>query len=596
MARTNTNSGGGGGGTPASPLNGFQYNNGGVFGADELAKRDPTTKESVIKRTFDSTVSNTVLEIPVTFFAESYTGAFNPGDLVETRFGESTGTLLDVATISIDQTNFTNETYTGTWSGGVLPEGDYQGSIGTYAYNVEITDVNAEAFSISGASGTFTPGETITGSVSGETAIVITQGTNNLIVKTVSGPFTSAETITGGTSGVTASYNSVEAVTDVFTMSYSGGSIVGSLYNSAEYSLDGITVTFAATTGNTLADEFDFDVVFGPQNIYIFYITGFSGSLLSGETRLNNLTVTGNTNDGELSALQSLITTGAAVATFDVTAGFTPTSDGTIGAITGDDYVYNVTSGTPQPNDFLFVAGIEGSAFPIRSVTSGPVTTTITTGYVTLDDIGQSLPGSGMLATSGSDKVFAGVYDATSIGGTNKSLGVVSTINSVDSAYFFPVADGTAGQGLVTDGAGNVSFQDVGQGISSIKVIVPSADLLAVVTGNTPYELIPGPGSGKFIDVISASCFLNFNTTAYDFDGNLSIGTGGDASSKDGGEITISPYDAINESNSKFSVITGKYGRKSAGEALYLNKGAATTVTQGDSELYIYITYRIGNL
>ncbi len=451
-----------GGGTPAGSDSEVQYNIGGAFGSDALFKRDPITKETIAKRTFDLTVNNTVLEIPVFFYTDTpYTGTFNPGDIVETRFGESTGTLLDLEVITVpNQTSFTNKTYTGTWSGGLTPGGYYTGSYGTYAYNLEITDTAAEELFVTAVSGTFTPGETVTGGTSGETAIVITQvvdGSTYLYVKSASGPFTLGETITGGTSGQTAVYQTLYATTDIFTMTAPGGTIVGAVSRANRFAIDGISVGIDSYTG-TLGDEFDFDTVFGDRNIYIFYITGFSGSLFSGGTRLNNLTVTGNTNDGGLNAIQSLITTGAAVTTFDFTTQ-TQTSTGTIGSITGDDYTYEIISGSPSDNDAFFVGF---TLFFIRSVTSGPVTTTITTGYVTLDDIGQSLPGSGILATSGSDKVFAGVYDASSLGGTNKSFGVVSTINSVDSAYFFPVADGTAGQVLSTDGSGNLSFTGTG--------------------------------------------------------------------------------------------------------------------------------------
>jgi len=430
---------------------------------DALFKRDPITKETIAKRTFDLTVNNTVLEIPVVFYTDTpYTGTFNPGDIVETRFGESTGTLLDLEVITVpNQTSFTNKTYTGTWSGGLTPEGGYTGSYGTYAYNLEITDTAAEELFVTAVSGTFAPGETITGGTSGETAVVITQvtyGDTYLFVKSASGPFTLGETITGGTSGQTAVYQTLVGTTDMFTMTSPGGTIVGAVSRANMFAIDGISVGIDSYTG-TLGDEFDFDTVFGDRNINLFYITSFSGSLLSGGTRLNNLTVTGNTNDGGLSADFSGLTTGLLVQTSDVTAGFTPTSTGTIGSITGDDYTYEIISGSPSDNDALFVGF---NLFFIRNVTTVPVTTTITTGYVTLDDIGQSLPGSGILATSGSDKVFAGVYDATSIGGTNKSFGVVSTINGVDSNYSFPNADGTAGQVLSTDGSGNLSFTGTG--------------------------------------------------------------------------------------------------------------------------------------
>ncbi len=54
MARTNTNSGGGGGGgSPASPLNGIQYNNAGAFGADAGFTRDVAGGSTTMLNTTD---------------------------------------------------------------------------------------------------------------------------------------------------------------------------------------------------------------------------------------------------------------------------------------------------------------------------------------------------------------------------------------------------------------------------------------------------------------------------------------------------------------------------------------------------------------
>lgn len=133
----------------------------------------------------------------------------------------------------------------------------------------------------------------------------------------------------------------------------------------------------------------------------------------------------------------------------------------------------------------------------------------------------------------------------------------------------------------------------------SIKVTVPSADLLAVVTGPTPYELIPAPGAGKFIDVISIVCNLNFNTTAYDFNNALRIGTnttGSTTMGTDGGQLTISPSNIINASATKLSVVGSASAKKNVNTALYLNAGSATTVTTGDSDIDLYITYKIVTL
>ncbi len=73
-------------------------------------------------------------------------------------------------------------------------------------------------FTITGASGTFTSGETITGGTSGKTATVDSYDSTNgyLYVYSESGDFTATETITGGTSGATATFSS-SAVTRVYT-------------------------------------------------------------------------------------------------------------------------------------------------------------------------------------------------------------------------------------------------------------------------------------------------------------------------------------------------------------------------------------------
>lgn len=133
----------------------------------------------------------------------------------------------------------------------------------------------------------------------------------------------------------------------------------------------------------------------------------------------------------------------------------------------------------------------------------------------------------------------------------------------------------------------------------SAKVTVSPADMLAVVTGPTPYQLIAAPGAGKFIDIISIACYVNFNTTAYDFNAALRIGTNTTGSvtiGTDGGQVTTSPYNMINATSSKLSVVGSQGGEKNINTALYLNAGTATSVTQGDSDVTFYITYKIVTL
>jgi|TARA_R100000093_G_scaffold28462_2_gene15753 hypothetical protein len=73
---------------------------------------------------------------------------------------------------------------------------------------------------ISGASGTFTQGETITGGTSSSTAEVLADNGTTLLVRSVSADFTLTETITGGTSTETATVDSfVDTVVDGITSS-----------------------------------------------------------------------------------------------------------------------------------------------------------------------------------------------------------------------------------------------------------------------------------------------------------------------------------------------------------------------------------------
>lgn len=75
---------------------------------------------------------------------------------------------------------------------------------------------------VSGISGTFVAGETITGGTSGATAVVDTayDSTNYptaILVSAVTGTFTASETLTGGTSGATATFSSI-AVTQTYAL------------------------------------------------------------------------------------------------------------------------------------------------------------------------------------------------------------------------------------------------------------------------------------------------------------------------------------------------------------------------------------------
>ena len=61
-------------------------------------------------------------------------------------------------------------------------------------------------------------------------------------------------------------------------------------------------------------------------------------------------------------------------------------------------------------------------------------------------------------------------------------------------------------------------------------------------------------------------------------------------------DCTVSPYNMINATTSKLSVVGSQAGEKNINTALYLNAGATTTVTQGDSDVTFYIMYKVVTL
>ena len=82
---------------------------------------------------------------------------------------------------------------------------------GVYESTSNSTDAVPPSLTTTGATGTFTTGEIITGSVSSATGRVISDAASTLKYVVLSGTFTTLDTITGGTSGFTASVSATVA-------------------------------------------------------------------------------------------------------------------------------------------------------------------------------------------------------------------------------------------------------------------------------------------------------------------------------------------------------------------------------------------------
>lgn len=162
----------------------------------------------------------------------------------------------------------------------------------------------------------------------------------------------------------------------------------------------------------------------------------------------------------------------------------------------------------------------------------------------------------------------------------------IGSTNIATNYYILPSVDGLPGQNLVTDGNNNVSWEN--PVAKTIKVPITSLDILS--SNTAPVELIPAPGVGKYIKIISADFLLNYGTSDYSYspapnDVTLTYGT-----TQCSGRITL------NASSTIFNTIplSGTYdiGTNTAVN-FYCSTG---NPTGGDSTVDIYITYTVVTL
>lgn len=110
--------------------------------------------------------------------------------------------------------------------------------------------------------GPFQVGETITGTTSSKTAVVVQVGSGFLIVNTVSGAFNATETITGGTSSATATTSTTNvAVSGLATLK----TTVGTTYYSptTDFTIDAVSGRIYIPATSTITEGTSLTVIFG---------------------------------------------------------------------------------------------------------------------------------------------------------------------------------------------------------------------------------------------------------------------------------------------------------------------------------------------
>lgn len=110
--------------------------------------------------------------------------------------------------------------------------------------------------------GPFVVGETITGTTSSATAVIVEVVSGALIVNTVSGTFAASETITGGTSSATAtSSTTAVAVSGLATLKTTSGSTYYTL--GTDFTIDAVSGRIYITSASTIVAATSLDVKFG---------------------------------------------------------------------------------------------------------------------------------------------------------------------------------------------------------------------------------------------------------------------------------------------------------------------------------------------
>ena len=124
------------------------------------------------------------------------------------------------------------------------------------------------------------------------------------------------------------------------------------------------------------------------------------------------------------------------------------------------------------------------------------------------------------------ENASAGLFLKDENSGEERSIAVVDSgvrINSAAGIYTLPDGDGTAGQIITTNGAGNLIWKN--EHSQRIELTIASADVLTLFSN--PLEIVPAPGAGFAIDVTSASATVFYTGTAYATSTSIEIVTAG---------------------------------------------------------------------
>lgn len=129
------------------------------------------------------------------------------------------------------------------------------------------------------------------------------------------------------------------------------------------------------------------------------------------------------------------------------------------------------------------------------------------------------------------------------------------------------------------------SFDAAGQ--KKITITVPSVNVLAANT--TPFELIPAPGVGKYINVVNLTLSIDFATLAYATNTEVDIQSNGVSYRKSTAAFLASSADAVDDTFKAAAVVV------QINQALNFVVSTGDPIT-GDSAVKVHLIYTLEDI
>ncbi len=149
----------------------------------------------------------------------------------------------------------------------------------------------------------------------------------------------------------------------------------------------------------------------------------------------------------------------------------------------------------------------------------------------------------------------------------------------------------TEGNPTKTATIGSINAIGAAPDIITVKKTFTSTEIKTLVggIGATNLTIVDAPGANKVIAVVSAVCFLNYNTTQYNFNADLELATKTNAFA----EISFSLINSNADKYIGIPIFSSAGGNTLEDNGALNLQSSTAAVTTGDSPITFSISYRI---